>query len=355
MANENQARRTPEREISVDLSEGDPSKAVTRKAARSDIASQVRDDDDRGSARGGKRSKTEEELFKRMTRMQRSMTKQFTQQLADAEAKHQREIAAIRQGGGSGVSIDREAQVLKDAHEKAMAELEKQLADANEKGDSAAAASITAKMIRADGEYHAKLSGTQVRRDAGGADPNAGGTQQQDPKQRRAGPTPAGSRFILANEDWWEDPDFAIEKAYSSEIFLKLLNEEGFDSNSDETFKEVARRMKDKFPKLDIRVAGGKALDEGGGDDNGGSGPGDGDDDDDEEARQQERQPQQRQRAPAGRFADRGAGQGRNDGSRRTLTTAEMSTMRKVGLNPDSDKDVLSFLREAVAMENARA
>lgn len=357
MANESQARRTPEREISVDLSEGDPSKAVSRRNARSDIAAQVRDDDDRGGSAGGKqRTKTEQELFKRMTRMQRSMTKQFNQQLADSEARHQREIAALRGSGATGVSIDRDQQQLKDAHEKAMAELEKQLADANEKGDSAAAAKITAQMIKADGEYHAKLSQTAVRRDAGGADPNAGAGAGADAGGKRAaGPTPAGSRFILANEDWWEDPEFEVEKAAASTIFLRLINEEGFTSNSDETFKEVGKRLKAKFPNLDIKVAGGKKVDQdadGGADDLGEGGPGDGDDDEDEEAQQQQRTTR---RAASARIADRGNAGNRNNGNRRTLTTEEIKTMRSVGLNPDNDKDVISFLREAVALEQARA
>lgn len=366
MANESQARRTPEREISVDLSEGDPSKAVSRHAPRSDIASQVRDDDDRGGSRGStpQRSKTEDAIFKRMTRMQRSMTKQFNQQLADSEAKHQREIAALRQSGGSGVSIDRDAQALKDAHEKLMDDLTKALTEAQEKGDSAEAAKITAKMIRADGEYHAKLAGTAVRRDAGGVDPNAGGAGTGEAKPKPAGPTPAGSRFILANEDWWEDSEFEIEKAAASTIFIKLLDE-GFTSNSEETFKEVAKRLKAKFPELEVKVHGGKRVgrtedgagdgngngDDGGDDLEGGDGRGDGDDGDGDS---QQRERQRERRAPSGRFADRGAGSGRNDGNRRTLTSEEVKTMRLVGLNPDIDKDVISFLKEAVAMENAR-
>lgn len=361
MANDNQARRTPEREVSVDLSEGDPAKAVSRRAAKSDIGSQVRDDDDRGNRGTPKRTKTEEEIFKRMNRMQRNLTKQFDQRFADQEAKHQREIAALRRTGGDGVQLDRDAQALKDAHEKAMEELTAKLAEANEKGDSAEAARITAKMIKADGEYHAKLSGTAVRRDAGGADPNAGAGAGAGGGEgggtKRAGPTPAGSRFILANEDWWEDAEFYLEKGYASDVFLKLINEEGFTSNSDETFKEVAKRVKAKFPNLEVKIAGGKRVDleggEGDGDDLGGGdgdGPGDGDDDDDEEA---QRQQQQQRRAASARIADRGAAGGRNNGNRRTLTSQEMKTMRSVGLNPENDKDVVSFMREAVALENA--
>jgi hypothetical protein len=347
MANESQARSAPEREISVDLSEADAGKAVARRAPRSDIASQVRDDDDR--ARGGKRSKTEEELFKRMTRMQRSLTKQFDQKLADSQAQHQREIADLRKQYEGGVDVERGgASALKDAHEKAMAALEAELTEANEKGDSAAVAKITAKMIKADGEYHAKLTGTQVRRDAGGDQPG-GGTQQPRQAAPVKGPTPAGSRFILANEDWWEDPEHEIEKAAASTIFLKLLNEDGFDANSDETFKEVAKLLKAKFPDLPVMTGKGKQARGNEIDD----GPGEGDDDDDDEGRDRDTR-NERGRAPAMRVTDRGAGNGRiAQGNRRTLTTEEIKTMRSVGMSPDNDRDVIQFLREAVSMEQS--
>lgn len=365
MANESQARVAPERVISVDLSQADPKKAIERSAPRSDISAHVRDDDDRGSDRRGapKRSKTEEELFKRMTRMQRSLTKNFDQKLASQQAEHQRELAALRQRYESGVEVERGgAAQLKDAHEKAMAELERQLADANEKGDSAGIARITAAMIKADGEYHAKLTGTQVRKDVTGEDPNRGGQQRQAPAAK--GPTPAGSRFILANEDWWEDPDHEIEKAAASTIFLGLVQNEGFSDNDDETFKEVAKRLKEKFPDLPVMAARGKKVrasdrdrDDGARDERD-DGPGDGDDDDeDEEGRDRDRDRDRnegRGRAPAMRVTDRGAGNGRiQNGSRRTLTSEEIATMRKVGLNPESDKDVMSFMKEAVAMEQA--
>lgn len=371
MANESQARAAPERVISVDLSEGDPSKAISRRAARSDIAAHVRDDDDRGNRAAPKRSKTEQELFKRMTRMQRSLTQNFDQKLANQQAEHQRELADLRKQYETGVDVERGgAAELKSAHEKAMAELERQLTEANEKGDSAGIARITTAMIKADGEYHAKASGTQARRDVTGVDPNKGGQQRQQQQQPVAkGPTAAGSRFILANEDWWEDPEFAMEKAAASTIFLDLVKNEGFSDNDDETFKEVAKRLKAKFtnlPVVGVRKRGSRNQErDEGGDTEGDDGPGDGDDDEDgdDEGRDRDRDRERdrggngnegRGRAPAMRVTDRGAGNGRvSQGNRRTLTSEEIATMRKVGLNPESDKDVMSFMKEAVAMENA--
>jgi hypothetical protein len=347
MANEARARSAPEREVTVDLSQADPAKAIERRAPS--IASQVRDDDDRGNQRGApKRSKTEEELFKRMTRMQKSLTRQFDQKLADQQATHQRELADLRTKYETGVEVERGSTQLKDAHEKAMAELEKQLAEANEKGDSAAIARLTTAMIKADGEYHARLTGTKVRPDVTGKEPNNGGQQQQRQQQAK-GPTPAGSRFILANEGWWEDPEFAVEKQAASTIFLDLVQNEGFADNSEETFKEVAKRLKAKFVHLDVVAPGGKKVrtDEG---------PGDGDDDEgDEEAGQggDDRGQSQQRRAAAASITDRGNGGRFDNRNRRTLTAEELKTMRSVGLSPDNDKDVIQFLREIVSMEQS--
>jgi hypothetical protein len=332
-------RRAPETEISVDLSESDGSKAVTRTAKPADIAANVRDDRTDGAPNY---SDAERTMFKRMTRFQKNISKQFDQKLADQEARHQQELTQLREQY-QGVSVERQGDAeAATAHEKAMKALEERLAAANEKGDSVDAARITKEMIQADGAYHARLSGTKQRADTTGAGAGTGTQQQQQRPAKAGGPTPAGSRFILANEDWWEDPEFAAEKAAAGAIYLQLMNDEHMEANDDETFKEVGRRLKAKFPNL--AVVGIKRRRE--------ADPGDDDDDDlgDDESR---REPDQhRRRAPAAAMQDRGApSQRRQSGNRRTLSNQEIDTMRKVGMNPDNDKDVVQFLREAVAME----
>lgn len=334
------SRRAPETVISVDLSESDGTKAVTRQTRPADIAASVRDDQGGGDRQNY--SPAERKMFTRMSRFQKNISKQFDQKLADQEARHQQELSALRKQY-EGVSVERQGDAeAASAHEKAMKLLEEKLAAANEKGDSIEAARITKEMIQADGAYHAKLSGTKQRADTGGG---AGGGTQQQQQQRPAGPTPAGSRFILANEEWWEDPEFAIEKQAASTIYLELMNNEGYEANSDETFAEVAKRLKAKFRDLPV-VAGKRGRQ---------AEPGDGDDDDDDDLDQRDRDQdrgQNRRRAPAAAMQDRGEpSQRRQSGNRRTLTDQEITTMKKVGMNPDNDKDVVQFLREAVAME----
>lgn len=126
------------------------------------------------------------------------------------------------------------------------------------------------------------------------------------------------------------------------------------EANSDETFREVAKRMKAKFPRLAVVDGKRRSVDPGDGEDDddldldarGGDGGGDDDLDRDQD--------QHRRRAPAANLQDRGNnGNRRNSGNRRTLTQQEIGTMKKVGMNPDNDKDVVQFLREAVAMEQS--
>lgn len=326
------ARRAPETEISVDLSQSDPTKAVDRRNKPADIAASVRDDED-----GTRRSPTEKHMMKRLNRLQKNITSQFDQKLADQEARHQQELTKLRESY-QGVSVERQGDAeAATAHERAMKAFEEQLAAANEKGDSAAAARITVEMVKADGAYHAKLAGTKQRADTTGA---AAAKTLPAAAEKPRGPTPAGARFILANEDWWEDPDYAIEKGAAGQIYIALMNDEGYEANSDDTFEEVARRLKVKFPKLGV-VAG-----------KGRRGPEDEPEDDDEDARQREDRGQHRRRAPAGAIQDRGeASSRRQSGNRRSLSAQEIDTMRKVGLSPDNDRDVVQFMREANAME----
>lgn len=337
MPDKNQARTAPETEISVDLNAADNKNAVTRR--QTDIAREVRD---QGGEEAPARTRAEKDLFKRMKRLERNLTKQFDQRQAERDAAHQRQVSELQakldRVAGDRDGGDDRADV---AHEAAVNALKEKLAAAYEKGDSAASADITLQISKLDAQYWAKkaqAAGVTTREDA------ARGTgqeqQRQQPAEQRAGkgPTAAGSRFITANEDWWDDPDFAVEQAGCNTIYLELVNQEGFDAKDDETFKEVAKRMKAKFPKLDVRA--------------GRRGPGDEEDeDDDEDVRQREASQGTRRQAAAARIDDRGAATARDRGNRRTLTREEIATMKACRLDPDNDADVVVFLREAVALE----
>lgn len=327
MADKDQARGSPEKEISVDLNAADESKAVTRRSV-SDIARAARDDEDKP------RTRAEKDLFKRMSRLERNLERQFTQREAETEARHQRELSELRarvdrvslEGTDSTDKVDA-------AHETAMNALKEKLAAAYERGDSVASADITREMSTLDAKYWAKkasAAGVTTRESA--ASPGAAAKPVAN-----TGPTAAGARFIRANEDWWDEPEFIAEKAAANALYWELVNSEGFDAKDDETYKEVAKRMKAKFPALAVRP--------------GRRGPDD-DDDEDDDARQETRQ---QRRAPTTRMEDRGGAATVHRGAdRRTLTPQERKTMIDCRLDPDNDRDVVQFVREAAAFEAAQ-
>lgn len=336
MADKSQAREASETEISVDLNAADENKAVERRAS-SDIARSVRDAADTDPP---PRTKVEKEMFKRMGRLERNLEKQFDQKLANREAEWQRERSELKTQIDK-LSVDRgggETQA-DAAHEAAITALKDKLAAAYEKGDSAASADITLQISKLDAQFWAKkaaAAGVATRENAGTSEGVRRETPQAAAPQSK-GPTAAGARFMRANEDWWTDPEFVVEKAATDAIYLKLVSQEGFDPKDEETFKEVTRQLKAKFPNLDVR--------------SGRRGP-----DDEEEGEADEVQGNTRQTrrpAPATRIDDRGASSAVNRGQRRTLSKEEVATMKACRLDPDNDKDVVTFLREAVALEQA--
>lgn len=342
MAKQTQGSSTSETRITVDMNAADPSKAVTRSSA--DIASGVRDDADTDRV-AAPRTKAEKELFKRMGRLERNLTRQFDQRQAERDADHQRQISEL-QAKLDKVSEDRTGDDAADvAHEQALAALKVKLEAAYEKGDSAASAAITLEISQLDAKFWAKKAAAAgvVTRETAGADKGKTTPTGAAPTNRQGkGPTAAGSRFITANEEWWDDPAFEAEQSTANTIYLRLVEKEGFDPKSDETFKEIAKQLKAKFPTLEARAGRD-------------TGPGDGDDDDDDEARQEggqgaEGQGRQR-RAAAARMDDRGPTNNQNRGGSRTLTKEEIATMQSCRLDPNNDRDVVQFLREAAAME----
>lgn len=331
-------------EIEVDLSQTDPDKAVTRRAK----PQASRDPDDgEDTPRGRQHTKAEREMFKRMARMQRTLTRDFNQKMADQQAAHQREISDLRKAGGSTGLVREEADTAKDAHEAKMADFQAKLEAAIERGDSASQARITTEMMRADGAYHAKLSGTQQRRDTAG---EASPAPTKVPGTTQQGPTAAGSRFILANEDWWEDPEFEVEKALASTLYVKLVQEDGYDANSDATFREVTRLMRSRFPDLPLQsVKRGKAADR---DDE--LDPNDPEDDagNDAGTRGDDRRTStvRPHRAAAQNFSDRGDA-GRGNANKQTLGKVEIATMLASGMDPKNNAHVVAFLQENVAYD----
>jgi hypothetical protein len=336
MADKSQTSETSERQISVDVNAADPKKAVTRRES-ADIAQGVRDDADTDKPR----TKAEKELFKRMGRFERNIERQFDQKLAARDAEHQRELSALRERY-ERLNVDRggTADAGDAAHDAAIGALKDKLAAAYEKGDSQASADITLQISKLDAQFWAKkaqAAGVATRESAAtdtAQRPNQEQTRLSPAQQGRQdkGPTNAGARFIKANDDWWDDPEFEVEKAAANTIFLRLVNQEGFDAKDDETYKEVAKQLKAKFPKLEAS--------------SGRRGP-----DEDEEGEESHTETRQVRRAAAARIDDRGESGSRNRGTPRALTKQEIQTMKDCRLDPDNDEHVVRFVNEILSME----
>jgi len=331
MADNTQARAS-ETEIHVDVNAADPNKAVTRRPAKEVNAD--RDEDERPISR------VERDMRKRMTRLEKNLTRQFDQRQAERDAAHQRELSELR-AKLERTGQDRDTASADDiAHENAIKALKDKLAAAYEKGDSQASAEITLEISKLDARFWAKKEAQAGVTSREQARPQAAAATTAAPAKTN-GPTVAGSKFIKANDDWWDDPDYAVEQSAANTIYLKLVNEEGFDAKDSETFKEVAKQLKAKFPKLKVA-----------------SGARDADDDelaDDEDEDDVRRQPVRRNAATQN-IADRGPNDNpRRSGTMRQLTEAEKKTMRDCRLDPDNDRDVVQFVREAMAMEQAQA
>ena len=345
--NQQTARRAQEAEpvITVDLGQSDPNKAVQRSTRpRSDIARSVNDDEggeENTDTRTNGWAERSKEVNRRLARQARSLNRTFDQKLADREAEHQRQLSDLRKDMDK-LTLERGSgdQAKADAdHERAMGELRTKLEAAIEAGNSAQQAQLTADMQRLEAKYWASKAAAAgvVQREQRTEQERQ---QQQRPAPKAGQPTAAGSRFILANEVWWEDPDYAIEKQAAGLIFAQLRDEEDYDANSDDTFKEVARRLKKKFPELEVVTSKGKKPK-----------PED-DDDDDDELGGGEREAR---RAPTGAVQDRGEDAANNRASSMTLTNADISTMRKSDLDPNNNKHVLQYMREKQAYESAEA
>jgi hypothetical protein len=314
--------------MEVDLDATDPSKAVDR--TRGSILSSGKTESTEAS---------EEDKFldrsravkKRMARMQRS----FDQKTAEQQAEFQRQLAerderlqrleARREESGPAAD--------EAAHETEMKSLEKQHEAALEKGDSAEATRLAREMAKKEAAFATKKTMAFVEQSNKSRETAATKTAAAAAAPARAAPkTPAAAQeFIDANIDWWEDEEFQVERS-AAEVLHRKLIEEGSDPDSRSHYVKLNKRLKAKFPTLEISspVA---------------------DEDDDDEAEEPAETRGKRARAPTV-GVDRGP-PSQGGGNRVRLTPEDVANMRSFGLNPDDNKTVLRYTREKQASEAA--
>jgi hypothetical protein len=123
---------------------------------------------------------------------------------------------------------------------------EKELARAIELGDAAATVQaqrqLTALAIQADRAAQAKLQSDRARQQAAAAQQYQ--AQRPMPAQQPKRPDPKAEQWALRNS--WFGSDEAMTYAAFG-IHKKLVEDEGFDPQSDDYYTELDRRIADKF------------------------------------------------------------------------------------------------------------
>jgi hypothetical protein len=328
--------------ISVDLHDKDPAKSIERNTGTSVDDDLDRDErETRGSARESQEAFEERVsrsrvVQKRLTRQARELTRNFDQRLAEERAKHQRELAKYQRGGG-GERVSRTTDAPDEAaHDREMTALQEQLVAAKEKGDSREEARLTLLITnKSNAFWHAKTMAQMGGGDGGQRDHREEETAAEQPKKGQ--PTRAGRKFIDAN-DWWDDPEFAAERAAANAIHQQLLDE-GSDPEDEEHYAEIADKLTKKFRKLDVTIPGqrqarGRV----------------------EEEEEEEEEVETRRTSPTVGSRDRGNPSPNRRVSRNgrvRLSAADVANMKAYGMNPDNDKHVLAYAREAQLTDEA--
>lgn len=322
----------------VNLDEKDSAKAIERHQEQALPPSEDLDGDEVSAA---PRTADSREWRRRVRRVENRLQRGFDQKVAEIEARHQRELRDLR-GDVDGLktrrSEDPDTSALDAAHESAMAAMQTALENAIEKGDSPKAAELTRKMARAENEYWAKKRGAsdeELRRQKERDSQREQRRQRDTEEERRDEVTPEGQRFMDMNDDWWGDEDFEIETQAAIVIDRQLMREHS-DPKSPAHYRKLAKRLREKFPDLEVKVR--KARDE------------DLDDEDDDEEEDMGTRQRSKTRRPAvPGFRDNGQAEGlqtrARNGRRVTLTQEDRANMRRFNLDPENDGDVSHYAR----------
>lgn len=326
-------------EIQVDLDQTDATKAVTRTKRGSILAKAGTKEDDKD--RWAENSKA---VKARLARQARS----FDQKMAEQQAEHQRQIAALR-SEFQGVNVNRgqTGDQLDAAHETTMAALQKDLEEALETGNAVKAAKIQRDMASAEGKYWAAKTAKQTGGSSeNGARTEAAATTTTQPNGKANGPAPtkAGIAWAKANTDWWDDTtdDVSVAARSMANGLYAIAIRDGDDTADPALYERIGTQVAKRFPELGVKVKlNGRK----------------GDDDDDDEGASTELGDDRRGRAPVvpvDRTGDRGSRQANQHRNVRTLDKTDQRTMRAMGLNPDDNKHVLEFLSQKTEYEAAQ-
>lgn len=336
--------------VSVDTDQADPKKAVQRMERGSsgdDDEGLPAQEDDGISEQERRHSQWLERnraVNKRIARMQRV----FDQRFADHQAETQRELRTLRKENQALKTRRGEEPATDTEHETQMTALQQQMEKAMEEGNSAQVAKLQREIARKEAAFwaakQAAITGGNDRRGAAREEPDpdeAGAAAQAQVRK----PSKEGIAFTDANE-WWDDPDFRVERAAANAIHAQLVEDEGSDPASEEHYARVAKRLHDKFPDLEVVAPGfeDEDLDEL-------------DEDELGDSRGQRRASKRATRAPVQSQQQREDNPSRAARRGTHLSESDLQFMRSIGMNPDNENHLIAFAngrREADQAERER-
>lgn len=341
--------------VSVDTDQSDTSKAVQRVNGDDADDRKMPDREDSDVSESERRNSVWLDRSRAMNKRVGRMTRNFEQRSAEQEARHQREMRSLRDEVDTLRTTRGKSDSQTDAdHEAAMQVLAEKLEAALEAGKSADAAKLQREISRKEAAFWAGKQAAAM----GGDDSRSKARERKEEKDDPAvtqvrKPSKAGIAFTEAN-DWWDDPDFAIERGAANTIFAQLVTDEGADPDDPDTYARVAKRLKRKFSDLDVEVPGKRRRAA--------------DDDDDEEEEEEEdedtgtRRGAKRRAEEAPIQQSRGRdpnyrGASRKRSGEQHLSEKDLKNMRMVGMNPDNEDHLLDYARgkrEAEEAERAR-
>lgn len=282
------------------------------------------------------------DVKQRIARIER----RFSQQLADQEAAHQRQIAELSDKFTKlNTRSDDTASADEAAHTKAMDKFQADLEEAQERGDSKAVAKITREMTQADNRFWSAQTAKKV---ASGT--SESGTRETGDAGKRAAAaaatngskhTKAGVAWAKANGEWWMDTtdDTANDaRSYANTLHARMLAD-GDDPEDPDYFERIGKQVAKRFPEIPIKsaVRRGTLLE------------------DDDEAEGDDEGQAPNRRAAAATLPNRGDPARNSRRDLQTLSREDVATMRQVGMDPDKNAHVIQFLKskQEEAAQNA--
>ena len=199
----------------------------------------------------------EADQFEQAENATQSRINRLTKKMREAERRENEALSYAKQVQAEANSLKQRMSSLDNSYvneyttrvETQLAQTEKEMARAMELGDTQAAVEaqrkLTSLSIENDRASQAKMQQERQREsEATPQQPQQQQPQQQQQQQQMRRPDRKAEEWAEQN-DWFGQDEAMTFAAFG--IHKKLVEEEGFDTQSDDYYKELDRRISDKF------------------------------------------------------------------------------------------------------------